>query len=166
MADFTKHHGKPYEPDHDDYRREPFAADVSEGKGDRNYFIHTYHVKIPPSAVTRFAQHYTEPGDVTLDCFCGSGMTALGVSLAHNNRGKTVMADLSPAATFISYFHSLFRLTDTEISRLENVTASLRRDYQAWYHTKHNGWLASANAPANWQRMNMPGIEVGTRSSM
>ena len=31
IEDFIKHYGKPYDPETDDYRREPFAADVSEG---------------------------------------------------------------------------------------------------------------------------------------
>ena len=34
IADFIKHYGKPYDPETDHYSREPFAADVSEGKND------------------------------------------------------------------------------------------------------------------------------------
>jgi hypothetical protein len=32
IEDFIKQYGKPYDPKSDDYRREPFAADVSAGK--------------------------------------------------------------------------------------------------------------------------------------
>ena len=39
IEDFIKHHGKPYDPTTDDYHREPFAADVSEGKYDPLYKI-------------------------------------------------------------------------------------------------------------------------------
>ena len=48
IEDFIKYYGRPYDPLSDDYRREPFAVDVSEGKGDRSYYIHTYHTKVPP----------------------------------------------------------------------------------------------------------------------
>src|SRR5690606_542245 len=33
VQDFIEHYGKPYDPENDDYRREPFAADVSEEIG-------------------------------------------------------------------------------------------------------------------------------------
>ena len=36
---------KPEQPKGYKYHSEPFAADISEGKGDRKYFIHTYHTK-------------------------------------------------------------------------------------------------------------------------
>ena len=37
IGDFIKQHGKPYDSATDDYHREPFAADVSEGKNDPIY---------------------------------------------------------------------------------------------------------------------------------
>ena len=47
IAEFIKYYGKPYEPKTDDYRREPFASDVSEGKNDPIYNAHSYHTKVP-----------------------------------------------------------------------------------------------------------------------
>ncbi len=64
IEDFIKHYGKPYDPATDDYRREPFAADVSEGKNDPIYNAHSYHTKVPHKAIMRYILHYTEPGDV------------------------------------------------------------------------------------------------------
>ena len=66
LADFVAQCGKPYEADSDDYEREPFAADVSEGKNDPIYNAHTYHTKVPHKAIMRYILHYTEPGDVVL----------------------------------------------------------------------------------------------------
>ncbi len=43
IDDFIKHHGKAYDPKVDNYRREPFAVDVSEGKTDPLYRAHSYH---------------------------------------------------------------------------------------------------------------------------
>ena len=64
ITDFIKHYGKPYDPKTDNYRREPFAADVSEGKNDPIYNAHSYHTKVPHLAIVPSILHYTEPGDV------------------------------------------------------------------------------------------------------
>lgn len=58
-----------------DYHREPFAADVSEGKFDPIYKAHSYHTKVPHKAIMRFILHYTNPGDVIGDLVAGTGMT-------------------------------------------------------------------------------------------
>ena len=81
IEDFIKHYGKPYDPDTDDYRREPFAADVSEGKNDPIYNAHSYHTKVPHKAIMRYILHYTNPGDVVFDGFCGTGMTGVAAQL-------------------------------------------------------------------------------------
>ncbi len=59
------------------YHREPFAADVSEGKNDPIYNAHSYHTKVPHKAIMRYILHYTQPGDIVLDGFCGTGMTGV-----------------------------------------------------------------------------------------
>lgn len=63
------------------YKREPFAADVSEGKNDPIYNAHSYHTKVPHKAIMRYILHYTEPGDVVYDGFCGTGMTGVAAQL-------------------------------------------------------------------------------------
>jgi len=80
IADFIKHYGKPYDPSKT-YSREPFAADVSEGKNDPIYNAHSYHTKVPHKAIMRYILHYTEPGDVVFDGFCGTGMTGVAAHL-------------------------------------------------------------------------------------
>lgn len=91
IADFIKHYGKPYDPKTDKYRREPFAADVSEGKNDPIYNAHSYHTKVPHKAIMRYILHYTEPGDVVFDGFCGTGMTGVAAQLCGD---KTVVESL------------------------------------------------------------------------
>jgi len=81
IEDFIKHYGKPYDPATDDYRREPFAADVSEGKNDPIYNAHSYHTKVPHKAIMRYILHYTEPGDIVFDGFCGTGMTGVAAQM-------------------------------------------------------------------------------------
>jgi len=85
LADFVKHYGKPYDCElrHD---QEPFAADVSEGKNNSVYLAHSYHTKVPHRAIMRYLLHYTKPGDVVLDSFCGTGMAGVAAQLCgdHN----------------------------------------------------------------------------------
>ena len=80
LDDFLRAHGRPYDPA-EPYEREPFAVDVSVGKMNQLYQIHTYHTKVPHLAIVPSILHYTAPGDVVLDPFCGTGMT--GVALQH-----------------------------------------------------------------------------------
>lgn len=72
---------KPPKPMGYKYEREPFAADVSEGKNDPIYNAHSYHTKVPHKAIMRYILHYTEPGDIVFDGFCGTGMTGVAAQL-------------------------------------------------------------------------------------
>jgi len=129
IEDFIRCHGKPFDPSVP-YSREPFAVDVSEGKTDPIYKAHSYHTKVPHLAIVPSILHYTEPGDVVLDGFCGSGMTGvaaqwcgaapesyrreLEASWEKQDLGKpewgarrVVLNDLAPAATFIAANYTL-----------------------------------------------------------
>ena len=126
LAEFIAEHGTPYDEATDDYHREPFAADVSEGKNDPIYNAHSYHTKVPHKAIMRYLLHYTKPGDIVFDGFCGTGMTGVAAQLCGSpdpdfrakveaewaasghqkpewGARRAVLGDLSPAATFIAY---------------------------------------------------------------
>ncbi len=72
---------KPEQPDGYQYHREPFAADVSEGKNDPIYNAHSYHTKVPHKAIMHYILHYTDPGDIVFDGFCGTGMTGVAAQM-------------------------------------------------------------------------------------
>ena len=72
---------KPEQPDGYHYHREPFATDVSEGKNDPIYNSHSYHTKVPHKAIMRYILHYTQPGDIVFDGFCGTGMTGVAAQM-------------------------------------------------------------------------------------
>jgi rubredoxin len=72
---------KPKKPEGYQYHREPFAADVSEGKNDPIYNAHSYHTKVPHKAVMRYILHYTDPGDIVFDGFAGTGMTGVAAQM-------------------------------------------------------------------------------------
>ncbi len=124
LEDFVRHYGKPYDPSVK-YSREPQTIDVSVGKTDPLYKAHSYHTKVPHLAIVPSILHYTEPGDIVLDAFGGSGMTGVAAQWCASapaayrheletewkKQGKAapkwgarrvVINDLSPAATFIA----------------------------------------------------------------
>jgi len=126
IADFIKHYGKPYDPATDNYRREPFASDTGAGKTHPIYTAHSYHSKIPHLATMPCILHYTEPGDIVLDGFSGSGMTGVAAQLCGQPEAefkanleaewekagyappkwgsrRPILIDLSPVANFIAY---------------------------------------------------------------
>jgi len=73
IEDFIRTYGKSYDSTVP-YSKEPFAADVSEGKNDPIYNAHSYHTKVPHKAIMRYILHYTKPGDFVFDGFSGTGM--------------------------------------------------------------------------------------------
>ena len=81
IEEFIRENGTPYDEATDDYHREPFAADVSEGKTDAIYSAHGYHTKVPFKAIMRYILHYTKPGDLVYDGFSGTGMTGVACQM-------------------------------------------------------------------------------------
>jgi DNA modification methylase len=129
LKDFVRHYGKPYDPSVK-YSREPQTVDVSVGKTDPIYKAHSYHTKVPHLAIVPSILHYTEPGDIVLDGFGGSGMTGVaaqwcgsapatyrhqletelkkqGKAMPKWGPRRVVLNDLSPAATFIAANYNL-----------------------------------------------------------
>jgi len=100
LSEFIQRYGKPYDPTTDNYRRPPFASPVKAGKATAIYNAHSYHTKVPPQGIEPYIAHYTDPGDLVLDPFCGSGMT--GVAALMQGR-RVILNDLSPAAAHIAY---------------------------------------------------------------
>lgn len=97
LEDFIRFYGTPYDPN-EEYKREPYAADVSEGKNDPIYNAHSYHTKVPHKAIMRYILHYTNPGDLVFDGFCGTGMTGIAAQLCGDKEtveslGYKVLAD-------------------------------------------------------------------------
>ncbi len=129
LADFVREHGRPDDPA-ERYHREPFAVDVSVGKTDPLYKAHGYHTKVPHLAIVPSILHYTRPGDLVLDGFCGSGLTGVAaqfcgaapsdyrkqVEMQWKKEGReapqwgarrAILGDLGPAATFIAANYNL-----------------------------------------------------------
>lgn len=161
MEDFITHYGRG-SLERDEYFRLPFSADVTEGKNHPIYNAHSYHTKVPHRAIVRYMMHYTNPGDVVLDAFGGTGMTGVAAAACGNSRelaecgyivlGDTakdrsgesskigprnaIISDLSPIATFIS--SNLNRLPDSAalIEAANQVLESLKETEDNLYSTR------------------------------
>lgn len=90
---------KPYDPEKDEYNVEAFNEPIKTTKATAIYNMHTYWSKKPHDAIQQYIRHYTEPGNLVLDPFCGSGSTALAALMEGR---KAIAIDRSPAATFIT----------------------------------------------------------------
>lgn len=163
IKEFIEENGTQYDAVTDDYHREPFASDVSEGKHDPMYMAHSYHTKVPYRAIMRYILNYTNPGDIVFDGFSGSGMTGVAAQMCGANnsqlkmemlhsvpdarwgRRKAILADLSSIASFIGYnFNTPFDvLSFTE--KADSIISNLRKECGWVYETTHEGSFVKGN---------------------
>jgi DNA modification methylase len=153
----------------EEYQREPFAKDVSEGKSNAIYRSHTYHTKVPHRAIMHFLLHYTQPGDIVFDGFSGTGMTGVASNLCDNQKeiesmgyviedreiyeiengqkikvssmGKrhAILNDLSPAASFISSNYNFTTPYKDFKDKISHIINNLETKYDWMYKTRHQG---------------------------
>lgn len=160
LAEFVAHYGKPYDPAVK-YSREPLAIDVSVGKTDAIYKAHSYHTKVPHLAIVPSILHYTQPGDVVLDGFSGSGMTGVaaqwcgtapssyrfeleqtwkkeGRAAPKWGARRAVLNDLSPAATFIGANYNIPFDVDAFAKAGKQLLKDLEQDIGWMYETLYS----------------------------
>lgn len=135
----------------------PFVTDISVGKGHAVYKAHSYPTKVPHQAIMRFILHYTNPGDVVLDGFSGSGSTgvaaqacaapepAIRKAIEAELSGATwgvrnaVLADLSPSASTIAAGLTLPVDGGAFLTASARILEAFERDWGWIYETLHNG---------------------------
>lgn len=169
IEEFIKENGTSYDEETDDYHREPFAADVSEGKSDAIYNAHTYHTKVPYKAIVRYIMHYTDPGDIVLDGFCGTGMTGVAAqkcgnpdnelkySIELNNNTvkwgarKAILNDLSPIAAYISYNYNKKHDVITFIQEAEEILNKCEKECGwMWETVSKSNLLGDSKVKVNY----------------
>ena len=160
LAEFVTRCGKAYDPDAK-YAREPMAIDVSEGKTDPIYRAHSYHTKVPHLAILPSILHFTDPGDIVLDGFAGSGMTGVaaqwcgtapaiyrhklesewknvGVAQPRWGTRRVVLSDLSPLASFISANNNIPFVAEGYGKTAKKLLADLWSAVGWMYETTHS----------------------------
>ena len=165
LADFLARHVRPYDPAKDDYDRPPFAADIKEGKNDPIYNAHSYHTKVPPRSIIPYILHYTQPGDLVLDVFCGSGMTGVAAQMCAHPPADLleqfpelkdrvgpracILNDLSPAACHIAYNYNAPVAVEALKREFERIKAAVKDEFDRLYGTEHYEPAVGLYDPAN-----------------
>lgn len=148
----------------------PFEDDLVAGKEDPIYFAHYYSTKVPPQGIVPLLLHYTKPGDVVMDAFCGTGMTGIAAQMCESRpiaahyggkagRRKVVLCDLSPTATFIASVTNRLASLAEFLDEIDLELASIEQKYAGLLRTSHVGWPrgATADQRKNRQRANVAG---------
>jgi DNA modification methylase len=130
---FVEQHATPYDPATDTYDVPPFDKSITSTKATAIYNMHTYWSKKPHDAIREYIRHYTQPGDLVLDPFSGSG----GTSLAALMEGRKAIAiDLSPAATFITKNYCTSIDVDELQRALEELQEKVKPEMDWLYETR------------------------------
>lgn len=139
----------------------PYAADVSEGKNNPIYMAHAYHTKVPHPAIMRYILHYTQPGDIVFDGFCGTGMTGVAAQLCGSEndvkallkKGEkaeigvrhSICSDLSPIASLIAATYNLKFDTKTFERKALRILEQVEKELGWMYETEVDGKKAQIN---------------------
>lgn len=135
----------------------PYTSDVSEGKNNPIYNAHSYHTKVPHPAIMRYILHYTEPGDIIYDGFCGTGMTGVAATLCsdykNDSDGKitkefgkdssvpkwgerhAILGDLSPVASLIAGVYNS-PINSSSIAKMNSIIQDAKQKYGWMYETR------------------------------
>lgn len=141
---------------------EPYASDVKVGKNNPVYSAHTYHTKVPHPAIMRYLLHYTQPGDIVFDGFCGTGMTGVAAKAcghpSYDDRnsieaewqalwGKkpnwgerhAICGDLSTYASMIAYNYNTPMNASLVKSEVQRIFNEVKEECAELYQTYHEG---------------------------
>ena len=109
-----------------------FAETITTDKDNAVYGIHGYWSKKPYDAIRQYIRHYTMPGDLVLDPFCGSGTTAIAAAAESRH---CIAVDLSGAATFIARHVSYPTAGSRVLELVEQLAIRVRSEMETLYTT-------------------------------
>jgi DNA modification methylase len=134
IKEFIESNGKKYDSENDNYNKNPYTDDIDTNKNDKLTNAHSYHTKSPFHAIQQYIEHYTEPGDIVLDCFTGSGMTGIAAQKA---KRKAVLTDLSPIAGFLAFNYNHSVETSRFYSQATRILDEVRNEISWMLETRH-----------------------------
>ncbi|MBI4725673.1 hypothetical protein HY768_00345 [candidate division TA06 bacterium] len=110
----------------------PIQAPVLAEEHTPIYTMHRYFARRPHNVFSYLIKHYTKPGDIILDPFCGGGVTVVeGLKL----RRKVVGVDLNPMATFITKMEVMPVDLDLLEEGFKKVATAAKEDILELYRT-------------------------------
>jgi DNA modification methylase len=140
LEDFCRRHARPAAGGAAE--RRPHAGDLRSSRRHPVYAFHPYHTKVPPEIIRTLIEHYTEPGDLVLDPFGGSGMT--GVAAREAGR-HAILGDLSPVAGFIASVNCRTHDRPAALRTLRNILAASESAWGHLYRTRVDGRELTVN---------------------
>jgi tRNA G10 N-methylase Trm11 len=108
-----------------DYKTRPLLAEIPVKKqaAKRHFGVHGYFTKQAWNVVAEYIKNFSQPGDLILDPFGGSGVTAIESLM--NNR-KAISIDINPLAIFV--VNSL--ITPVNFNELNDAFERVKKEYQ------------------------------------
>ena len=136
----------------------PGVIDVQTQKNHPVYNAHNYHTKVPHQAIMRYLMYYTQPGDIILDSFAGTGMTGVAANYCESpdreeqlaiindfrsaknkiqewGQRNVIQGDLSPIASFIAHNHTNKSLLRKFPEVAEKIFEEVKEKYNHLYTT-------------------------------
>lgn len=100
---------------------EPITQAIPEKRQSaaRHYGTHPYFTRRPANVIEKYIERFTEPGDLVLDPFGGTGVTAIEALLLGR---KAIQNDLNPFANFIAE-----NIADTSMASIDPLKESFVR---------------------------------------
>lgn len=143
----------------------PYTDGIKVGKNSTMYNAHTYHTKVPHEIIMRYILHYTQPGDIILDGFAGTGMTGIAATACGSpnletkliiekefdnlgyekiNWGKrhAICGDLSPLCYHIAsnYNH---KVNTSKLNKvIDSIITELKNKFEYLYTIQHNNKIS------------------------
>jgi len=121
------------------------------------YLMHKYWARKPHNVVAEYIKHYSKKGDIVLDPFCGSGVTAIEAIRAGR---KAVAIDLDPVATFITRMTAM----PADLEKFEDAFRVIERNVKdktnELYITKCECGERASILATIWNRDNKEPIEL------
>ncbi len=132
----------------------PIKESVKAQGHTAQYQMHKYFARRPYNVFSRLIDHYTEEGDIILDCFCGGGVTVFeGLALDR----KVIGVDINPLATFITemqiqqvdteklsaYYKTFISECKKELSKLYEYDLDGEKVTQEWME-----WVYEVRCPS------------------
>ena len=89
----------------------------------RHYGVHPYFTRRPANVVRAYLERYSQPGDVVLDPFGGTGVTAIEAFLLGR---RAIQNDLNPLANFIA--RNIADTTQPSVAPLRQAFARVQEE--------------------------------------